>query len=685
MLSFLKKKDDGNNSTSPSKATTASNVNMIENKSKEFDLNIEKILENWEVYHAIREIIANALDEQILTDTKEIEIYNENNIWHIRDFGRGLNYHHLTENENQEKLNNEKLIGRFGVGLKDALATLYRNNIKVSISSQYGTITLKQAQKFGFEDIITLHANIDEADDNQMIGTDFSFYGCSDEDIAKAKKLFLKFANHNVMEETALGEIIEKNNEAACIYINGVKVSEEPNFLFSYNITSLNANIKKALNRERTNVGRSAYSERIKSILLQAQNDCVINALTENLNEFSQGLSKDELKWTDVATHAARMLNSRKNVVFITPKEIENATSDYVDILKTSGKNVVFIPETVKEKVSDSTDDKGNEIATFTTVLKDYQDSFQYKFVDYSDLNSNEKRVFDLVPIIASIYHAEYLIDKVYISETIKPNIWGESSAGVWDASADKIIILRDQLQTIDKFAGTLIHELVHAYKNLPDVDRKFEIELTNIIGQLASIIIKKDKLNNSEIYNDEMLSKERKPISFSNEYKNMRNVLEDLTVDTQFRSKLNDYDTVVGGMLMYSINILVLNGSLTEEIEKQEYINLLAQFEISIADATYEEMFYIMKRKSDWYNMSQELCKYNVEDMGQFWQAVVLMGKLCKDLKRITAFLVAYAEFMIALANYLNSKYNCESYLTQVNSFLIELIPNVEKYANKG
>lgn len=31
-------------------------------KVKEFDLNIEKILENWENYHAIREIIANALD-----------------------------------------------------------------------------------------------------------------------------------------------------------------------------------------------------------------------------------------------------------------------------------------------------------------------------------------------------------------------------------------------------------------------------------------------------------------------------------------------------------------------------------------------------------------------------------------------------------------------------------------------
>lgn len=131
------------------------------NNAKEFDLNIEKILENWEVYHAIREIIANALDEQILTNTKDISIYKSNDgWWHIIDFGRGLNYHHLTQNENEEKLTNDKLIGRFGVGLKDALATLYRHGIKVQIISKYGIITLKEASKSGFDDIITLHAQI---------------------------------------------------------------------------------------------------------------------------------------------------------------------------------------------------------------------------------------------------------------------------------------------------------------------------------------------------------------------------------------------------------------------------------------------------------------------------------------------------------------------------------------------
>lgn len=231
------------------------------NNAKEFDLNIEKILENWEVYHAIREIIANALDEQILTNTKDISIYKSNDgWWHIIDFGRGLNYHHLTQNENEEKLTNDKLIGRFGVGLKDALATLYRHGIKVQIISKYGIITLKEASKSGFDDIITLHAQIAPPQNPNMVGTDFCLLGCNVDDIEKAKSLFLTFSGKNILEKNAYGEVIENSTNTADIYINGVKVAEESNFLFSYNITSLTAQLKKALNRERTNVGRSAYT-----------------------------------------------------------------------------------------------------------------------------------------------------------------------------------------------------------------------------------------------------------------------------------------------------------------------------------------------------------------------------------------------------------------------------------------
>ena len=110
---------------------------------KNFDLNIEDVLENWEPFHAIREVIANALDERLITGTADIEIDEGTGGWHIRDFGRGIRIEHFTMNENPEKLDGvEGIIGKFGVGLKDALATFNRNGISPVIKSAHGTFTI---------------------------------------------------------------------------------------------------------------------------------------------------------------------------------------------------------------------------------------------------------------------------------------------------------------------------------------------------------------------------------------------------------------------------------------------------------------------------------------------------------------------------------------------------------------
>ena len=111
-----------------------------------FDLNVEKILDHWDVPEAIREVIANALDEHALSGTAEPEIVKRRDGWHVIDFGRGLRYQHLTQNENPEKRRQPDLVvGKFGVGLKDALATFYRRGIDVTIRSRQSDITLQRA------------------------------------------------------------------------------------------------------------------------------------------------------------------------------------------------------------------------------------------------------------------------------------------------------------------------------------------------------------------------------------------------------------------------------------------------------------------------------------------------------------------------------------------------------------
>ena len=153
-----------------------------------FDLNVEKILDHWGVPEAVREVIANALDEQALSGTAEPKIVKRRDGWHVTDFGRGLRYQHLTQNESLEKRRKADLVvGKFGVGLKDALATFDRRGIDVSVRSPHADITLRQAAKSNFADVKTLHAAVAPPSEPKRRGTDFALRGLTYGDVAAAR------------------------------------------------------------------------------------------------------------------------------------------------------------------------------------------------------------------------------------------------------------------------------------------------------------------------------------------------------------------------------------------------------------------------------------------------------------------------------------------------------------------
>jgi hypothetical protein len=458
---------------------------------KKFDLNIEKVLEDWEIYHALREVIANALDEQILSQTKDIQIFDDSKRnWHVRDFGRGLRYDHLTQNENEEKLRNPHLIGKFGVGLKDALATLDRRAVRVLIKSKYGDITLGKSEKHDFEDILTLHAYLSDATDPTIVGSEFILQGCSKVDIDKAKDLFLKFAGEQSLENTQFGDVLNKTTNTARIYLNGVKVADEDNFLFSYNITSLTAAIKKALNRERTNVGRTAYSDRVKSILLSCKSNAVAQQLVADLKQFQTGVIHDELKWADVSAHATKILNSQGKVVFLTPSELMQAPR-YIDEAKKAGFEIVTIPDNVRSKISGQTDFSGNPIQDLTQFQTDWNDSFEFKFVEAHKLSAAERAIYDTIPrIVELIGGLPSNVKHIKISETMRMETYAfVEAAGLWEPSTSSIIIKRTQLRSLEEFAGTLLHEIGHARSGAPDISNEFEKSLTELLGKIGSRI----------------------------------------------------------------------------------------------------------------------------------------------------------------------------------------------------
>lgn len=460
---------------------------------KLFDLNIEEVLDNWEVEHGLREIIANALDEQVLSQSQDIQIFKNNRgYWYIRDYGRGLQIEHFTLNENQEKLAaTSEIIGKFGVGLKDALATFHRRNVDVLIRSSYGTFRLRKAQKHDFGDIITLHIEYDDSP-VQMQGTEFIFRGVTDSDITKAKALFLRFSGEKVIESNRYGQILRRTGDNARVYILGVFASDEPNFLFSYNITSLTDSMRKRLNRERLNVGRTTYTDRVKAILKSTENEEVQKNLVEQVRKRASGDQCDEMGWIEISQMALNLMHKQAKVVYFTEQELQSSTH-VVDNVRTDGYTPVVITEQQKSKLERQMDTGGPEVRVVEKYVQEFNQSFQYDFVPVERMNREELRVFGYTSkILALVGIVGLRKPDVKISETLRVTL--DNTDGVWDPSIPAIVIKRSKLSSIIGYSATLLHETAHAISGAADTTRRFEDVLTTFLGKISVIALEKSK-----------------------------------------------------------------------------------------------------------------------------------------------------------------------------------------------
>lgn len=179
------------------------------------------------------------------------------------------------------------------------------------------------------------------------------------------------------------------------IYIDGVKVVTEEDFLFSYNVTSLTKAMKKELNRERTNVGWTAYSSRVKQILLENKESSTAHLLVDSLNRFTEGDLPIKLTWKDVAIHSCKILNVRENVVFMTPSQIMwHGHGSMIDDIDESDFQIITITENLSDSLSHMKDDSGRPIRNLETLAEGVHDSLSYQEVPSQDLDENESEVW---------------------------------------------------------------------------------------------------------------------------------------------------------------------------------------------------------------------------------------------------------------------------------------------------
>jgi hypothetical protein len=451
-----------------------------------FDLNVEKILDHWGVPEAVREVIANALDEQALTGTFEPEIVRRRDGWHVADSGRGLRYQHLTQNENPEKRRKADLVvGKFGVGLKDALATFHRRGIDVTVKSPHGDITLRRAAKSNFADVKTLHAAIVAPSEPRRTGTDFVLRGLSDADMAAARDYFLRFAGDAELERTDLGSILaRKPEEPARIYVKGVRVATEEQFLFSYNIASTTAQLQRALNRERANVGRTAYQDRVKAILLKSRSGAVAEQLVQDLTRIPAGTNHDEITWLDVQEQAVRILAAQAKTVFVSAQQtlVMAAT---IQEARQDGYKVVVVPDRLLARLPKLRDVNGNPILDLSGFVQAWNASLAYDFVDPAELSRAERASWDLLPALLRLAgdHARR-VKEVRVSNTMRLDEGAYETEGVWDSP--QIVVKRSVLDSPRHFARVVLHEVAHASSGANHGSIPFMAAIDDLAGLAA-------------------------------------------------------------------------------------------------------------------------------------------------------------------------------------------------------
>lgn len=222
-------------------------------------------------------------------------------------------------------------------------------------------------------------------------------------------------------------------------------------------------------------------------MLLAASPPSVANTLAAEMAKVQQGTHADEVTWIEIAVHACKILNAAEKVLFVTGYEATQYC-EMVDRAEIEECRIVTVPNNVRQALEGKTDAAGDKIRTLTVFDTEWQESFQFEFVPVSKLTPQERRIFKQHKAIAALVGGlPGHVKEVLVSETMRPNILGYGdTSGLWEDDEGRIIVKRSQLSTLARFAGTFLHEVAHAKSGCGDVDRKFELVLTQFLGQVA-------------------------------------------------------------------------------------------------------------------------------------------------------------------------------------------------------
>jgi hypothetical protein len=189
-----------------------------------------------------------------------------------------------------------------------------------------------------------------------------------------------------------------------------------------------------------------------------------------------------------VALHACRVLQTNEKVIFVTPWQMAAATAQ-MRYAQDDGYRIVVVPDDIARSLGSLTDLNGKPLVDLGRYRDEWNDSFSFTFVDPAVMTSAEQAVYARTREIAALANINLTGRRpaVLISETMRLSEAGDPVLGVWEGTEQRIVIRRDQLSGLARYASTLLHEIGHMTSGTLDGTLDFESELSHLLGITAA------------------------------------------------------------------------------------------------------------------------------------------------------------------------------------------------------
>lgn len=440
------------------------NENILLNK---LDLNIGLKL-NWDVSKAILELVYNAWDEVQLNNSTHFDVeINEREIIisNYTDKGKFLMPDHFLIDPDDFKKGNKAVMGRYGTGLKKALAILVKREYEINIESGYHIYKVIVERK----DNTTVNAvkiKLEELKGIIFSGTKITIM--SKNNISNTIINHLTKRVFNLKYPHNKNTIVENGNHDFAI--NNLIIENNPNLLFSYNFIYNEALLKRPEKNDIRFNGLQ-YRELIHELIyinLDTNTRSFYNKLF-NLNNLED--YKIEL---DCIAGFENILELYKDILICT-KEEEKVISE---ILKYTNK-VLVIHENYKKTYYEL--ENTNE-----RIGKNFiKNNLTENYININEPTDIEQQILDKLPC---------LLERIGIYETYKVEIYkivykdNKYVSSSIDIKRKIISLQRNTLESLSRFAKFVLIVAIQTYKidiNLP-ADKYAEKLISEIIDNIV-------------------------------------------------------------------------------------------------------------------------------------------------------------------------------------------------------